>query len=46
MKIQKQKAQKQCVIKRKLKFQDYNNHLKAAQTENKVNHLEKNKISV
>ena len=37
---------KKCVIKRKLKFEDYKNCLKAAQIENKINHLEKNKICV
>ena len=30
--------------KRKLKFKDYKNYLEAAQIENKINHLEKNKI--
>ena len=30
MKIKKQKVQKKCVIKRKLKFQDYENCLEAA----------------
>ena len=35
-----------CVIERKLKFQNYNNCLEAAQTENKINDLEKNKIVV
>ena len=33
-------------IKRKLKFEDYKNCLGAAQIENKINHLEKNKIDV
>ena len=32
---------KKCVIKRKLKFQDYKNCLQAAKTENEINHLEK-----
>ena len=32
------------VIKRKLRFQGYKNCLEAAQTENKVNHLEQNKL--
>ena len=32
-----------CAIKRKLKFQDYKNDLEAAQIENRINHLEKNK---
>ena len=31
------------VIKRKLRFQGYKNCLEAAQTENKVNHLEQKK---
>ena len=35
-----------CVIKRKLKFEDYKNCLEAAQLENKTNHLEKNKSNV
>ena len=34
------KGPKKCVIKRKLKFQDYKNFLQAAETENKINHLE------
>ena len=37
---------KKCVIKRKLRFQDYKNYLEAAQTENKVNHLEQNKFDI
>ena len=41
MKMKKQKAQKS-VIKRKSKFQGYKNCLEAAQTENKIYHLEKN----
>ena len=40
----KAKDTKKCIIKRKLKFQDYENCLEAAQIENKINHLEKNKI--
>ena len=35
-----------CVIERKLKFQNYKNCLEAAQTENKINDFEKNKIVV
>ena len=45
MKIQKQKAEK-CVTKRRVKFEDYKNCLEAAQTEDKINHSEKNKIDV
>ena len=37
---------KHCVIKRKLKFQDYKNCLEAAQIETKINHLEKKKVDV
>ena len=35
---------KYCVIKQKLKFKDYKNCLEAAQIDNKINHLGKNKI--
>ena len=35
---------KNCVIKRKLKLEDFKNCLEAAQIENKINHLEKHKI--
>ena len=45
MKTKKQKAERS-VIKRKLKFEDYRNCLEAAQIENKINNLEKNKIDV
>ena len=40
------KAKGRSVIKRKLKFEDYRNCLEAAQIENKINNLEKNKIDV
>ena len=40
----KAKGTKKCVIKRKLKFEDYKNCLEAAQIENKINHLEKMKL--
>ena len=46
IKIKKQKAQKKCVIKRKLKFENYENCLEETQTENELNHLEKNKTDV
>ena len=46
MKIKKKKTQKNCVIEKKLKFQDYENWLEAAQIENEINHLEKNKTDV
>ena len=41
---EKAKGTIKCVIKRKLKFEDYKNCLKATQLENKINHLEKNEI--
>ena len=34
-----------CVIKRKLKFENYKNSLEATQLENKISHLEKNKFT-
>ena len=42
----KGKGTKKYVIKRRLKFQDYKNCLKAAQIERKLNYLRKNKITV
>ena len=36
----KEKGTKKCVVKRKIKFQDYNNCLKASQIINTVNYLE------
>ena len=42
----KTKGTKKIVIKRNRRFEDYKNCSDAAQTENKVNHLEKNKIDV
>ena len=38
----KAKCTKKCVIKRKLKFENYKNCLEATHLENKINHLEKN----
>ena len=46
MKIKKQKAQKKCFLKRKLKFENYKNCLEATQLDNKINYLEKNKIDI
>ena len=37
----KEKVTQNCVIKRKLNFQDYKKCLEAAHIENKVNHLKK-----
>ena len=42
----KAKSTKISVIKRKLKFQDYKNCVEIAQIENKIYHLEQNKIDV
>ena len=42
----KAKGTKLCVIKRKLKFENYKNCLEATQLENKINYLEKNKIDI
>ena len=42
----KAKVSKKCVIKRKLKFENYKNCLKATQLENKINHLQKSKTDV
>ena len=39
--IKKQKVQKKCVIKRKLKLDDYKNCLEGTQLENKINYLKK-----
>ena len=46
MKIKKQKGQKMCVIKKKLKFKHDKKCLKASQIENKINYLEKKIIDV
>ena len=43
--IKKPNVQKR-VIKRKLKFENYKNCLEETQFENKINHLEKNKINI
>ena len=44
MNLKKQKSTKKCVIKRELKFENYESCLKVNQLENKINRLEKNKI--
>ena len=41
----KAKGTKMCVIKRKLKFQNYKNCLEATQLENKINYLKKMKLT-
>ena len=38
----KAEGTKKCVMKRKVKFEDYKNFLEANQLENKINYLEKN----
>ena len=43
---QKAKSSKKCVIKRKLKSENYKSCLEATQIENKINYLEKNKINI
>ena len=45
-KDEKAKGTAKCVIKRKLKFENYKNCLEAIQLENKINYLEKNKIDI
>ena len=42
----KAKGTIKCVIKRKLKFENYKNYLEVTQFDNKINYLEKNEISV
>ena len=41
---EKPKNTKKCVIKRKLKFQDYKNCSEESRIENKINHLERKKL--
>ena len=43
---EKAKGTKKCVIKRKLKFENYKNCLEVTQLENKLNYLEQNKIKI
>ena len=43
VKIEKTKGTQKCVIKRKLKFENYKNCLEATQLDNKTKHLEKMK---
>ena len=46
MKIKIAKDTKNCVIKRKLKIENYKNSLEEIQFENKIYYPEKNKISI
>ena len=43
---EKSKGTRKCAIKRKLKFENYKNCLRATQLENKIKHLEKTKINI
>ena len=42
----KEKGTKKCAIKRKLKFEYYQNCLEATQFDNRINDLEKNNIDI
>ena len=42
----KVKGTKKCVVKRKLKSENYKDCLEATQLENKINYVEKNKIDI
>ena len=42
----KAKRTKNCVIKKKLKSENYKNYLEATQLENKIYHLEKNENEI
>ena len=46
IKKKRQKVQKKCAIKRKLKLQDYKNCLKATQLDRKLNQLKEKIISL
>ena len=46
MNVKKAKGTNNCVVKRKLKFQDYEKCLKAGQIINTVNYLEKKGINI
>ena len=46
MKTKKQKSQKKCAIKGKIKFEDFKYFLEATQHENIRNQREKNKVDV
>ena len=46
IKDKKVKGRKKCIVKKKIKFKKYENCLEAVQGENKINHLEQNKIDI
>ena len=43
---EKAKGRKECVVKRKLKFENHKNCLEATQAESKINYVEKDKIDI
>ena len=45
VKMKKQKKQKKSVMKMKLKFENYKSFLEVTQLDNKINHLEKIKLT-
>ena len=46
VKIKKAKDTENCVIKKKLKFENYKNCSDATQVDNKINYFAKNKINI
>ena len=46
VKIKKAKGTKKCVIKRKLKVENFKNCLEATQLDHKINYLEKNEMNI
>ena len=46
VKIKKSNDTENCVIKKKLKFENYKNCSDATQVDNKINYFEKNKINI
>ena len=46
VKIKKAKDTENCVIKKKLKFENYKNCSDATQVDNKINYFGKNKINI
>ena len=46
VKVKKAKDTENCVIKKKLKFENYKNCSDATQVDNKINYFEKNKINI
>ena len=46
MKIKRAKSTEKCVIKRRLKYENYKNYLEATKLENKIKNLDKEKINI